>query len=111
MEIPATTSSPIPLRQQILEAGLKGTLGDRNKSYGDPVINLGLAGTMKQAMRDYYSEHIRTIGPAEWEALDMVVTKLARALTGANPGRDTYIDGATYFAIAGEAAEREKRNG
>lgn len=94
-----------PHRVRILMTGAEITAGARNKSYGDPIDNLGLAGKVKQLLRDHC---LRTIGPAEQEALDMVVTKICRCYSGADPGEDTYVDGATYFAIAGEVAELER---
>lgn len=92
------------IRQQILERGIEITTGDRNKSYGDPLQNLGLAGKIKELL---YSNAQRKLGPAEREAIGLVVTKLSRIFSGSAPGRDTYLDGAVYFAIAGECAELE----
>ncbi len=89
------------VRGGILGDARKATEGDRNKSYGDPSVQLGLAGELKALVRGRMK---REVGPAEMEALDMVLTKLSRAVIGSEPGRDTYVDGAAYFAIAGECA-------
>lgn len=89
-----------PTRVQLLHEGAALTFGPRDIEYGPPAINLGAAGEFKQLARKHAR---RNISPAEWEALDMMITKLGRVLTGA-PKRDTYVDGATYFAIAGEIA-------
>lgn len=93
-------------RGKILYDAIIATEGDKNKSYGDPLFTLGLAGKLKQLCREYAVVG-RTIGPAELEALDMVLTKIARVFTGGIFSRDTYLDGAAYFAIAGELAEKE----
>lgn len=91
----------VPMRVQILEEGARLTNGNRNVSYGSPKVNLAAAGELKAVFRKHM---IRDISPGELEAIDMVLTKLGRAATGAAPVRDTYVDGATYFAIAGEIA-------
>ena len=88
-------------RGNILRDACAATEGDRNGMYGDPTKQLGLAGRLKRMMRGSAE---REIGPAEMEALDMVLIKISRAVVGASPGRDTYVDGAAYFAIAGECA-------
>lgn len=87
-----------PTRVQILSEGVRLTNGDRDKEYGTPAHNMGCAGELKAVFRKYLT---RELHPAEQEALDMVLTKVSRVCTGA-PKRDTYVDGATYFAIAGE---------
>jgi hypothetical protein len=90
-----------PIRVQLMEQGIKLTSGDRDVSYGDPLKNLGLAGILKNICRDH---QVRSMSPAEMEAMDQVLTKVARVFTGPQVKADNYIDGATYFAIGGEAA-------
>lgn len=93
-----------PIRVQILQKGAELTGGDRDVSYGDPSINLGLAGQIKHLCRQVQA---RDMTFAEQEAMDQVITKVARVFTGPKITPDNYIDGATYFAIAGEAATKE----
>jgi hypothetical protein len=90
-----------PIRVQLMEQGIKLTSGDRDVSYGDPLKNLGLAGILKNICRDH---QVRSMSPAEMDAMDQVLTKIARVFTGPQIKDDNYIDGSTYFAIAGEAA-------
>ncbi|CAH1666033.1 MULTISPECIES: DUF6378 domain-containing protein [unclassified Chelatococcus] len=89
-----------PMRAALLRQGISLTCGSRDEEYGPPAVNLACAGELKRLIRRYAA---REIGPAEQEALDMVLTKVARLVTG-QPKPDTYVDGATYFAIAGEVA-------
>ncbi len=91
-----------PARVEILAEGIDLTWGDRDKQYGDPLVNMTLAGELKRLIRQYAS---REIPPAELEALDMALTKISRIVTGAVK-RDSYVDGAAYLALAGEMAER-----
>lgn len=93
-------------RVAILIEGAKLTQGDRDKSYGDPIYNLTLAGELKNLIRIHAR---RNISPGELEALDNVLAKVARCITGGYK-RDNYVDGATYFAIAGELGEKAEAN-
>ena len=99
------------IRGNILELARQATDNDRNREYGDPYFQLGLAGDLKFLLRLQHREiGLRQIGNAEWEAIDMVCTKLSRVVLG-QVKRDTYIDLAAYAAIAGECAARfEKFN-
>lgn len=98
--------APLPPRVQVLEEAAALTNGDRDKTYGPPHINMGAAGRLKSLMRELAT---RDIGPAELEALDMVMTKISRVITGPAPHRDNYVDGSAYFAIAYENAVDEAR--
>jgi hypothetical protein len=93
-----TSKGMYPHRVQILHQSAKLTGGQRDKTYGPPVVNLGLAGLLK---RTFWGNATRLMSDAEREAIDQVLTKLARVGTGTYH-EDNYIDGAAYFAIAGE---------
>lgn len=93
-----------PVRVEVLEEASRLTNGDRNADYGPPVVNLAASGELKETMRRHL---VRDITPAELEALDMVLTKIGRIITGPKPKRDNYVDGAAYMAIAWEAAKHE----
>jgi hypothetical protein len=90
-----------PVRVQILNEGADLSSGDREAVYGPPFINLSCAGELKAVLRKWAQ---RGLPPGELEALDQVCAKLGRAVTGKKIRRDTYVDGAAYFAIAGEIA-------
>lgn len=91
----------VPPRVAILNDAAKLTNGDRDKEYGPPARNMACAGEFKAVFRKYLA---RPISAAEQEAIDMVLTKVSRLACG-KPKRDTYVDGASYMAIAGECAE------
>lgn len=97
----AIVAATVPERVRILQEGAMLTHGNRDKEYGPPAINLEAAGELKLVFRKHLR---RAISAAELEAIDQVLTKLGRVATGLDPKRDTYVDGATYFAIAGEIA-------
>ena len=94
--IDATT----PPRVQVLEEAAALTNGARDAEYGPPQLNLECAGELKRLVREHLT---RCLTPAEEEALDMILTKIARYVTG-TPKRDTCVDGAAYFAILWEVS-------
>ncbi len=89
-------------RSSILLEGAQLTSGDRDASYGEPIVNLGCAGDLKRTFRKHLK---RPMHPGEEEAIDMVLSKLGRIATGPRVVRDNYVDAATYIAIAGEIAQ------
>lgn len=91
-EIPAT-------RVRTLNRAAKATSQERNLSYGDPAINMACVGEL-QAIVAKYLRHKNV--PGYQASLNEVCVKLGRACSGPNPGPDTFVDGAAYFAIAGE---------
>lgn len=95
-------------RSEILASASKLSSTMRNQVYGEPSINLACAGELKAVLREYIAlANGRHISAGELEALDQVLTKIARCATGKKFNLDNYIDGAAYFAIAGELAGKE----
>ena len=88
-------------RVLVLEDAASLTSGERDLQYGPPIVNLTASGDLKITMREHL---VRDLSPAELEALDMVLTKIGRIITGPEPKRDNYVDAAAYMAIAWEAA-------
>lgn len=98
---PESLHDPKPERVKILEEGAKLTAGERDAEYGPPIVNLTCAGELKAVLRKHMR---RDICHGEMEALDQICTKLGRIVTGPVVKRDNYVDGGTYFSIAGEIA-------
>lgn len=101
-----------PRRVQFLMQGQRLTAGDRDAEYGTPYINLSnCAGLFTAYLCGKYGGV--TVDPLQFDltAEDVawlnVLQKIARTFSG-NVKPDTYIDAATYAAIAGECAEEEK---
>lgn len=93
-----------PERVLALEEAASLTSGSRDADYGPPIINLAASAELKAALRKHT---VRPLSGAELEALDMVLTKIGRIITGPKPKRDNYVDAAAYMAIAWEAAKHE----
>ena len=92
------------IRKQILEQATNLTCGDRNKTYGPPQVNL-------QCLAEMISAYLKAQGKevslsAADAAMIMVLTKASRVAVNVNHD-DNYVDGAAYFAIAGECAKEK----
>ena len=111
----------IPIREQILNLAIKHTMGDRNKSYGPPVINLGdiaelwtayLAGKAKGRQigatggQDLAGQFELTAEDVAWMN---VLQKMARTFQP-ELKQDNYEDATAYSAIAGECANDERKS-
>lgn len=94
------------VREQILKEGIKLTTGDRNKTYGSPHPNLTIFAHLVNA-------YLKGLG-WEGEKLDsvdggiiMVLAKVSRVAVNKDH-HDNYVDMATYGAIVGECAVKNK---
>ncbi len=108
----SSTFDEQPRRVQYLILGQELTSGDRDKEYGKPYDNLtACSGLFTAYLIGKYRG--KTLDEAQFDltAEDVawlnVLQKMARTFAG-NVKPDTYIDAATYAAIAGECAEEEK---
>lgn len=98
-------------RVKALYAGAKLTSGDRDVEYGDPVTNMQDIGAM-WATYLYNKYGGVVLDPMQFQlsgedvAHMLTLMKIARTFNGV-PKFDTYVDSATYQAIAAECAEAE----
>ena len=83
-------------RQDILREAERLTSSDRNKNYGDPLVN-------HQRIANIWSVLLGIEVTPSQVALCLVGVKLAR-LVETPDHLDSFVDGAAYFAIAGEIA-------
>ena len=84
-------------RGDILHEAHKLTHGDRDKNYGSPLHN-------HQRIAAIWSVILEKDVRPDQVALCMAGVKLARLVETPNH-TDSFVDGAAYFAIAGEIAD------
>ena len=84
-------------RTDILKKANEAICGDREQDYGRPESNFGLIASLWSAYLD------TTVSPVD-VAMMMAMLKVARVKSG-RLHEDNFIDGAGYFACAGEIAE------
>lgn len=94
-----------PRRVQVLLKAARLTGGDRNKTYGEPKVNMVASHELKHLFWQHWRKcHPGVDAEGPWvEAIEMALTKLGRIATG-QFHEDNYIDAAAYIAIACELA-------
>lgn len=104
---------PVAIREQLLKDGLALTMGERNASYGDPLINFMLTARLKELFWDAMEASGKAaVQNSPWgHAIDMCFTNLARVATSptSHLERDRYLDLANYAAIAFEVGTRSEK--
>lgn len=99
-----------PIRERILRQGLEITLGNRNKSYGDPLFNHQVIAQLRQAFWSGMARSGKKVeqNTAFGAAMDAALTNIGRI--AASPSThldwDRFMDGANYLAIACEVGMR-----
>jgi hypothetical protein len=86
-------------RKDILDEASRLTHGDRDKNYGTPLVN-------HQRIAAIWSVILGLEITPSQVALCMAGVKIAR-LVESPEHADSFIDGAAYFAIAGELAGKQ----
>lgn len=86
-------------RNTILAKAINLTTGDRDKNYGTPLVNHQRIATIWSVILE------KEITPSQ-VALCMAGVKMARLIESPDH-LDSFVDGAAYFAIAGEIASEE----
>jgi len=77
-------------------------LDSRAKDYGAFADNARLAQALKRAMADHASDHGRTFADDQWEALEMIASKMSRIVNG-NPDKvDNWDDIAGYAKLVAD---------
>lgn len=90
-------------RVDTLNEAARLTAGDRDATYGDPVVQHSCMGEL-MAVFDKYN---KTSNPAHRAAMFLVLNKVSRITCGKLKD-DNYIDGAAYFGIANETRDGER---
>jgi hypothetical protein len=84
-------------------------LDSRAKDYGRFKDGAALMQGMKRLMSDHARVHDKTFADDQWEALEMIVHKIARIING-NPDKvDHWVDIAGYATLVAERLEGNAR--
>lgn len=102
-------TNPANIRTDILDEAQRIVSGDRDQQYGGPEDSF-------QRIADYWTAYLKHRRDLEWGedlcaedvALMMVLLKLVR-LEVAPDHRDSWVDGAGYFACGAEIALRDEQ--
>ena len=75
------------------------TLGSRAKAYGAFSDNARLAQALKRAMAEHAQDMGKTFADDQWEALEMIASKMSRIVNGNPDGIDNWHDIAGYATL------------
>jgi len=93
-ELEALLTLPAHKRDVVTEI-----LGSRGKVYGTFRDNACLAQALKRSMADHAQDLGKTFADDQWEALEMISTKISRIVTGDADSIDQWADIAGYATL------------
>jgi len=91
---PTNIPTPAPIGSEDIQK----ILDDRGRSYGDFPVQAGVAQELKKILR--MAPGWERLSPFQREALEMISTKMSRAVCGIPDQVDTYMDIAGYATLA-----------
>ena len=81
------------------ESRVEGILGQRAKTYGTFKDNARVAQGLKRVMAEHAREKDRTFADDQWEALEMIASKISRIVNGDADHVDQWDDIAGYATL------------
>lgn len=82
--------------------GVKGILNERAATYGAFRDTARLAQALKRAMADHAQDLGTTFTDDQWEALEMIATKVSRIVNGDSSNVDSWHDVAGYATLVAD---------
>jgi hypothetical protein len=91
------------------ETGIDETLNERAQDYGKFKDGAALMQGIKRLLADHARAHDKTFADDQWEALEMIVHKMARIVNG-NPDKvDSWTDIAGYAKLVADRLQGNAR--
>lgn len=91
------------------ETGIDETLDERAQDYGKFRDGAALMQGIKRLLADHAAKHDKTFADDQWEALEMIVHKMARIVNG-NPDKvDSWVDIAGYATLVADRLQGNAR--
>ena len=85
--------------QKVSAADVTTTLGSRARAYGNFRDNARLAQALKRTMAEHAEDMGKTFADDQWEALEMIATKVSRIVNGNPDDIDQWHDIAGYATL------------
>ena len=100
----------VPMPELIQEdTNIDQTLDERAKDYGKFKDSAALMQGIKRLLADHARRHDKTFADDQWEALEMIVHKMARIVNG-NPDKvDHWVDIAGYAKLVADRLQGNAR--
>ena len=97
------------LEPAVEESGIDETLNERAQDYGKFKDGAALMQGIKRLLADHARAHNKTFADDQWEALEMIVHKMARIVNG-NPDKvDSWTDIAGYAKLVADRLQGNAR--
>jgi len=97
------------LEPAVEESGIDETLNERAQDYGKFMDGAALMQGIKRLLADHARVHNKTFADDQWEALEMIVHKMARIVNG-NPDKvDSWTDIAGYAKLVADRLQGNAR--
>jgi hypothetical protein len=97
------------LEPAVEESGIDETLNERAQDYGKFKDGAALMQGIKRLLADHAAKHNKTFADDQWEALEMIVHKMARIVNG-NPDKvDSWVDIAGYATLVADRLQGNAR--
>ena len=91
------------------DTNIDHTLDERAKDYGKFKDSAALMQGIKRLLADHARRHDKTFADDQWEALEMIVHKMARIVNG-NPDKvDHWVDIAGYAKLIADRLQGNAR--
>ena len=109
-EIPAPpVTSWAKIVKEVEGVDVDNTLDERAKDYGKFKDSAALMQGIKRLLADHAEVHNKTFADDQWEALEMIVHKMARIVNG-NPDKvDHWVDIAGYATLVADRLQGNAR--
>ena len=91
--------TPADVEELFPESRVTAILDQRAKTYGTFRDNAFLAQALKRSMADHAQDLGKTFADDQWEALEMIATKISRIVTGNADHVDQWDDIAGYATL------------
>ena len=91
--------TPADIEELFPESRVTAILDQRAKTYGTFRDNAFLAQPLKRSMADHAQDLHKTFADDQWEALEMIASKISRIVTGDSDSVDQWDDIAGYATL------------
>ena len=100
-ELPDTVPMPTPAAK----VSVNRVLNARGQDYGKFRDSAALTQGIKRLLADHAARHNKLFADDQWEALEMIVTKIARIVNGSPDKVDHWVDIAGYATLVADRLE------
>jgi len=107
--LPLPMKAPEPLLKALEPTPVDKVLDARAVNYGTFADGARLMQSIKRTLSDHAQKHGKTFADDQWEALEMIVHKMARIVNSNPDNHDSWVDIAGYAMLVADRLEGNAR--